>query len=197
MSRVIVDISVSLDGFIRASGETADEPLGKGGEQLHDWGFSGTDEERALLRRAVGDEGSILVGRRTYDDSIRWWGSNGPTGQTRTPTVVVTHKPPASVPDNSVYTFVSGIAAALEAARTIAGAGIVGVGGGASVIQQLMALDLVDGIHLHVVPVLFGGGLRLFDAIGDEHRRLELRSHLVMPAATHLLYDFVDKPGVS
>jgi dihydrofolate reductase len=194
MSKVIIDICVSLDGIIRADGATPDAPLGVGGEQLHQWLFDGPSEaESAVLQQAVDDEGAIICGRRTYDDSIRWWGADGPIREHRTPVVVVTHKPPASVPPNSVYTFVAGIEEAVSAARTIAaasGKGTIGVGGGASIYSQLIEKDLADGVSLHVVPILLGGGLRLF---GDNtvQRKLKLTSSLVGKSVTHLQYDVI------
>jgi dihydrofolate reductase len=189
MSQVLIDISMSLDGFAVAPGATAGEPLGIEGEQLHDWAFRGSDEERALLARAVDQTGAIVMGRRTYEDSR--WGSDGPSGPARIPTVIVTHAPPPDVPENGVYTFVSGIAEAVATARRIAGGCIVGVGGGASVVQQIIAANLADGVLLHVVPVLFGGGLRLFGDDTSLRNRLKLTWSLIGPTATHLRYDVI------
>jgi dihydrofolate reductase len=187
MSRVLIDISMSLDGFAVAPGATADEPLGVGGEQLHNWAFQGSEDGRALLTAAVDQTGAIIMGRRTYEDSR--WGSDGPSGPARIPTVIVTHTAPTDVPANGVYTFVSGIDEAVATARKIAGDRNVGVGGGASVVQQVLARNLADGVQLHVVPVLFGGGLRLFDDGGKFARKLKLVWSLVGPTATHLRYD--------
>ena len=194
MSRVLIDICVSLDGIIRADGATRDAPLGIGGEQLHEWLFDGPSEaENEMFRQAVESGGAIICGRRTYDDSIRWWGADGPVREHRTPVVVVTHKPPESVPPNSVYTFVSGIEEAVAAAKTIAaakGKNVIGVGGGASIYRQLIEKDLADGVSLHVVPILLGSGLRLF---GDNtvQRKLKLTSSLVGKSVTHLQYDLI------
>jgi dihydrofolate reductase len=194
MSRVLIDICVSLDGIIRADGATPDAPLGIGGEQLHEWLFDGPSEaENERFRQAVESEGAIICGRRTYDDSIRWWGADGPVREHHTPVVVVTHKPPESVPPNSVYTFVSGIEEAVAAGKTIAagrGKNIIGVGGGASIYRQLIEKDLADGVSLHVVPILLGSGLRLF---GDNtvQRKLNLTSSLVGKSVTHLQYDLI------
>jgi dihydrofolate reductase len=189
MSKVLIDISMSLDGFVVAPGATPAEPLGINGEQLHDWAFRGADEERALLTDAVDQTGAIIMGRKTYEDSQ--WGSDGPSGPARIPTIIVTHAPPADVPENHVYTFVSGIEVAVAAARKIAGKRNVGVGGGASVVQQVIAAGLADGLLLHVVPVLFGGGLRLFDDTTNVERQLKLTWSLIGPSATHLRYDVI------
>jgi dihydrofolate reductase len=189
MSKVLIDISMSLDGFVVAPGATPAEPLGIDGEQLHDWAFRGSDDERALLTQAVEQTGAIIMGRRTYEDSQ--WGSDGPAGPARIPTVIVTHAPPRDIPANGVYTFVSGIEEAVAAARKIAGTRNVGIGGGASVVQQAIAMNLADGILLHVVPVLFGGGLRLFDDSTKIQRKLRLTWSLLGPRATHLRYEVV------
>jgi dihydrofolate reductase len=191
MSKVLIDISMSLDGFVVAPGATPDEPLGIDGEQLHEWAFQGSAEEQALLDRSVAGTGAIIMGRKTYDDSIRWWGSDGPSGKARIPAIIVTHAPPETVPDNGVYQFVSGVEAAVAAAGKTAGTAQVGVGGGASVVRQVIAAGLADSILLHIVPVLFGGGLRLFDDETAIQRKLTLTWSLVGPTATHLRYDVV------
>ena len=154
MSKVLIDISMSLDGFVVAPGATPEEPLGANGEQLQEWAFRGSAEERALLTAAVEQTGAIIMGRKTYEDSR--WGSDGPSGPARIPTVIVTHTAPADVPENGVYTFVSGIEEAVATARKIAGDRNVGVGGGASIVRQVIASNLADGLLLHVVPILFG-----------------------------------------
>ena len=188
MSKVLIDISMSLDGFVVAPGATPEEPLGIGGEQLHDWAFRGSDEEQGLLTQMIDQTGAIIMGRTTYEDSN--WGSDGPSGPARIPTVIVTHAAPDEVPENGVYQFVSGIDEAVAAARKTAGKRNVGVGGGASVIQQVLAHGLADGVLLHVVPILFGGGLRLFDGTINQHK-LKLTWSLIGPTATHLQYDVI------
>jgi dihydrofolate reductase len=162
MSNVVFDISISLDGYITGPNQTDDEPLGAGGERLHEWGM-GTERGKELLDEAVEKTGAILVGRRTYDHSIRYWGADGPVGSARLPTVVLTHSAPDDAPENSVYTFATdGVEAAGEQARELAGGKRVGVGGGADTGQQVIRAGLADELLLHVVPVLFGGGTPLF-----------------------------------
>jgi dihydrofolate reductase len=141
-----------------------------------------------LLSEAVGATGAVIVGRRTYDDSVRWWGADGPTGPTRTPVVVLTHEPPASSPEGGVYTFVTdGIEAAVEQARAAADGRTVAVRGGADTDRQLIRAGLADELSLHVVPVLFGGGTRLFGEL-DEQLGLEQIAVDVTAHATHLRY---------
>jgi len=187
MGKVILDVSVSLDGFMAAANRTRDEPLGAGGERLHDWAMGGDERGRALLDDAVGGLGASIAGRRTYDDSLRWWGADGPTGAQRRPLFVVTHEaPPATVP-GGVYTFVrDGIESALAQAQAVAGERAVSLMG-ASLGQQFLAAGLVDEIQLHVVPVLFGDGLRVFGAL-EGHVELEAVEAVQTPLATHVRY---------
>jgi len=108
MSKVYFDISMSLDGFITASGITADEPMGQDGERLHDWAFGSDPVNRDYLQRSVAQTGAVITGRVTYDASLPWWGADGPTGPARRPVFVVTHSEPSTSPEGGVYTFVTG-----------------------------------------------------------------------------------------
>jgi dihydrofolate reductase len=189
MSKVVFDISMSLDGFITAGNRTPEEPLGAGGERLHDWAMGGDERGGQLLREAVASLGASICGRKTYDDSIPYWGADGPSGPARRPLFVVTHEPPADPPENGVYTFVTGgIERALEQAQAVANGGVVAVMGGADIGRQYIAAGLLDEIQIHLVPVLFGDGIRMFDALGGEHVQLEAVEVLDTPVATHLRY---------
>ena len=102
---------------------------------------------------------------------------------------VVTHEAPADSPAGGVYTFVTdGIESALEQARAAAGERAVGVMGGASIGQQFLAAGLVDEIHVHLIPVLFGSGTRMFEHLGDEHVQLEPLKVIQTPSAVHLRF---------
>jgi dihydrofolate reductase len=191
MSKVTVDMSISLDGYMRAPDPTPEEPLGREGERLHQWAFE-DERGRQLLGEALSGTGASISGRNTYDDSIAYWGSDGPSGPARLPLFVVTHEPPAEVPENGVYTFVTdGIESALEQAQAVAGERGVAVMGGADLAQQYLAAGLVDEISLHVVPVLFGGGTTLFGGAGDAYTQLEPVHVVETDAATHLRYRVV------
>jgi dihydrofolate reductase len=186
MHTVIVDISMSLDGFITAANRTAEEPTGTGGHQLVEWAFGADEQNRRYLETATSGLGAVIAGRETYDSSVPWWGADGPVQ--RTPVFVVTHEAPAESPENGVYTFVTGgIHDALDQARTAAGDKVVAVMGGANLIRQYLAAGLVDEISLHVAPVLFGAGTRLFDHLG-EHIQLETLDVVNTPTATHTRY---------
>ena len=192
MGSVIFDISMSLDGFIAASGMTPDVGMGVGGEALHDWAFGGDERDRELLEQAGAGLGAVIAGRRTYDNSIKWWGADGPTGPARVPLFLVTNGTPDSVPEGGVYTFVGDIRSALDAARTTAGDQDVGIMGGADIARQYLREGLVDEISIHLVPVLFGSGTPLFgDSWIDRHLRLERPVVVATDTATHLRFRLV------
>jgi dihydrofolate reductase len=193
MGKVILDISMSLDGFVTAANPRMEAPVGDGGLVLTEWAISNekSDVNRKLLEDSVGTLGAIIAGRITYDTSVRWWGANGPTGQARRPIFVVTHEAPKESPENGVYTFVTdGIEKALAQAQAVAGEKDVAVMGGANLAQQYLKAGLVDDVSIHLVPVIFGSGTRLFDHL-SEHIKLEPVSVLETPNATHLRYQVV------
>jgi dihydrofolate reductase len=173
------------------------EPLGVGGERLHGWAFATDDDrDRAVLTGGVEGTGAMIAGRRTYDDSLPWWKADGPTGPARLPLFVITHSQPEDVPAGSVYRFVTdGIHSALQQAKEAAAGKDVAVMGGADIGQQFLRAGLVDEIGIHVVPVLFGSGIRMFDHLGEEHIQLEAAGMVQTAAATHLRYRVVKRPS--
>jgi dihydrofolate reductase len=134
--------------------------------------------------------GALICGRRTYDLSVQFWEANGPTGpEQRVPVFVLTHSVPDRIPENGVYQFVQGEPAeVLAKARDAAGDRGVSIMGGAHAIQQFLSAGLVDEIHIHLVPVLFGAGTRLFELDLPSHIRLEQDRVDVAPTAIHLVY---------
>ncbi len=188
MGLVIFDISMSLDGYVVSTGQTPQNPLGEGGEKLHEWAFGEDENNLELMRNARATLQAVITGRTNYEHALPWWGADGPTGPSRTPVVVLTHQPPELVPPNSVYTFVTeGPHAALQAARSLAGDGDISVMGGAHIGREFLAAGLVDEISLHVAPVMFGGGLRMFDDLPGR-RAFTLMDCLGTSAAVHLRY---------
>ena len=189
MSSVNYDISMSLDGYIRAANPRPDEPLGVGGEALHDWALNADDAAgRDVLDRGVAGTGAMICGRATYDDSLRWWQADGPSGQARLPLFVVTHTVPSEVPAGGVYVFVTtGIEDALAQAREAADGKAVSIMGGPTVATQYLRAGLVDEVSIHLVPVLFGAGTRLIETL-PAHVELELTDQVSGPSATHLRY---------
>jgi len=193
MTRGIFDTSMSLDGFVTASNVRPEEPMGDGGQRLHEWAFGDDERNRELLAEAVNSIGAVIAGRRTYDLSVPWWGADGPAGPTRVPVFVVTYAEPEEVPEGGVYTFVTdGIESALEKAKAAAGDKDVAVMGGADIGQQYIGAGLVDEISIHLVPVLFGGGAQLFEHLGSEHIQLENAGVIETPEATHLRFRLVE-----
>src|ERR687893_2785374 len=188
MTKVIVDMSMSLDGFVRATGATPEQPLGEGGEQLHEWAFGGDERDRQVVARSFSEMGAGICGRNTYEDSLPWWGADGPTGENRLPAFVVTHEMPAERPEEGVYTFVTdGIEDAVRRAKEAAGVKYVGVSG-AQIGRECVAAGLADEVSVHIVPVLFGYGLRMFEHPGSGHVRLEIIEAIGTRKATHLRY---------
>lgn len=189
MGVVIYDMSVSLDGFVAADDRTAEEPLGAGGEVLHQWAMGADPGDVDAVAASAVELGAIVAGRRTYDDSIGWWGPDGPTGPRRLPVFVVTSREPGDLPADGVYTFVTdGPEAAVEQARAAAGDGHVAVMGGPTLGQQLLAEGLIDEIGLHIAPVLFGSGTPMFGDLLGRHVSLEAIEVTPAPSATHLRY---------
>lgn len=187
MTKVFFDISVSLDGYMTASGQTPAEPMGPGGDQLVAWAFGEDEHDRQILTNGVAATGAVIAGRRTYDTSLPWWGADGPTGDARVPVFVVTHDPPADATDGGVYAFITnGIEAALDQAKTAAGDKHVTVMGGADTGQQYLRAGLIDELSVHLVPILLGDGTRMFEHLGAEHIRLEQTETVATAAATHL-----------
>jgi dihydrofolate reductase len=191
MGKVILVMSMSVDGFTTAANVRASEPMGDGGLQLVEWLSSEDEKNREMLTRGVSSIGAVIAGRRTYDYSVPWWKADGPTGDARLPVFVVSHSVPQDVPQGGVYHFAPGIEAALTQARAVAGEKNISVMGGASLAQQFIRAGLIDEIQLHLVPVLFGDGTRLFEHLGNKHIQLERPEVVETAEATHLRYRIV------
>lgn len=190
MGKVFFDVSMSLDGFISGANVRPEAGLGDGGERLHEWAFKSTDPRNQEIIAIGATMGAMIVGRTTYDLSIPYWKADGPVGAARVPTVVVSHSIPQDVPDNHVYTFVNGIDAAVEAAKKLAGDKDISTTG-ANVPTQLLQRGLLDEISIHIVPVLFGSGTRLFGDLESKHISLEPIEVINTPEVTHLRYRVV------
>jgi dihydrofolate reductase len=211
MGKVVAEISISLDGYVAGRSPTLEEPLGNGGEQLHEWavrtktfreqhGMEGgeVNADGELLAESVQAQGAVVMGRRMFsggegpweDDPNKtgWWGDEPPFHK---PVFVVTHQEREPlVLGETTFTFViDGVSAAVEQARAVAAADRdVLVAGGAETIDEALAAGLVDELQLHVAPVLLGGGTRLFEGLGAERPRLELVSVRESPHVSHLRY---------
>ena len=202
MGKVVFEISMSLDGFIAGPNDRPGLGLGEGGERLHQWaydlaswrerhGLAGgqTNRDAELLDEAFRNTGASIVGRRMFDNAEEW-GENPPFDM---PVFVLTHQAREPlVKGATTFTFVTdGIESALAQARAAAGAKNVAIGGGANVAQQYLKAGLLDEIEIHLVPILLGGGIRLFDRLGDAQIELERMRVIDSPAVTHLRFRVV------
>jgi len=187
MRKVIFDISMSLDGFITAANARPEAGLGDGGERLHDWGFGSADPHNREVMEWYATTGANIFGRTGYDHSIIHWGADGPTGAARVPTVIVSHSVPQDIPQGGVYSFVDSVEAALETAQKLAGEKDIYITG-ADVAQQFLKRGFIDEISIHLVPVLFGSGTRLFEHLNSEHISLEVIGVIQTAEAVHLRF---------
>jgi dihydrofolate reductase len=103
MGNVVIDMSMSLDGYIAAPNDNPEQGLGEDGMRLHNWAFDDPSVVERVYGNLVEETGAVIMGRRSYDNSIEAWGGKGPLGEV--PCFVVTHKPPAS--SDPVFTFVT------------------------------------------------------------------------------------------
>ena len=199
MTKVIADISMSLDGYVTARGVDQEHGLGIGGEAIHAWVLeeprSPVDE--GVLASSYEQTGAVVLGRRLYDivDGPHGWSDEVGYGHDQNqsaapPCYVVTHQPPAEVRLASRFRFVTaGVAAAVDQAKAAAGDKDVVVMGGANVIDQCLAAGLVDELRIHLSPLVLGGGTRLFELAGPT--TLVQRQVTESPRATHLTYEVV------
>ncbi|MFD5323466.1 dihydrofolate reductase family protein [Streptomyces sp. NPDC127092] len=202
MTRIIADISVSLDGFVTGPDPGPDNGLGTGGEALHTWAFSDDPDDRRVLSEATARSGAVVLGRRLFDvvDGPQGWDdtSGYGAGEVGKPAfVVVTSSPPEAVRTLDLdWTFVTtGLPDAVTAARERAEAAssesgkdldVVLMGGGAT-IRSAFDAGLVDALTLHLAPVVLGAGTPLFT--GGPPRTLVQRRVIPTSTATHLTYD--------
>jgi dihydrofolate reductase len=211
MSKVRVHISVSADGYVAGPNQTLEEPLGVDGERLHDWAFAlkafrephGMDggevnESTPVVEERLANVGAEVMGRGMFgggpgpwgdDPWPGWWGDDPPF---HIPVFVVSHysRAPLSLSDTT-FTFVTdGIESALEQARAAAAGKDVTIGGGANIINQYLAAGLVDELELHTVPLVLGGGARLFEGVGPD-LKLDLVRAVQAPGVTHVKYRVV------
>ena len=213
MGKVVAEISTSLDGYVAGPNPTLENPLGEGGDQLHEWavrlkswrethglpdGESGPDDE--LLAESVAATGAVVMGRQMFsggegpweDDANAngWWGDEPPFHK---PVFVLTHhaREPL-VLKGTTFTFVTdGLDSAIDDARAAAAEQDVLVAGGADTIDQAISAGLVDELQLHLAPVLLGAGARLFDGVAPALPRFEITQVIESPLVTHLRYRVV------
>jgi dihydrofolate reductase len=214
MSKVRLNITMSLDGYVAGPEQSLENPLGVGGSTLHEWAFAtrafraahgmdeieaGPDEEHAV--RISENVGATIMGRNMFGpirgewgdtDWTGWWGDDPPY---HTPVFVLTHHPRESIELQGGTTFhfvTGGIEAALERATEAAAGRDVSIGGGAETAQQYLRAGLVDELDVHVAPLLLGSGSRLFENLDGAHAGFECVRLGSSPAAAH--FSYVRKP---
>ena len=186
MSKIIFDISMSLDGFIAGPNVSPELPMGEGGKQLHDWLFNKkTDIDTKVLTGLIETSGAVIVGGRTYSLGIdHGWGGRSPF---QVPAFVLTRHVPEKLIEG--FTFVTtGIESAITQAKAAAGDKNIWIMGGATIAQQYIKAGIPDEIHIHLIPLLLGGGTRLFDHPMSKQVELEKIRLIESPAATHFQF---------
>jgi dihydrofolate reductase len=214
MSRLRCHISISLDGFVAGPNQSGDNPLGEGGERLHEWvflleawrqlhGWSGgeVNESTRIVEESRENIGAGIMGRNMFGPAgggpwgdeqwTGWWGDDPPYHY---PVFVLTHhhRDPVQMKGGTTFHFVTdGIESALEQARDAADGKDVMLWGGAQVVNQYLAAGLLNDLELQVAPVLLGDGSRLFENLGATEVRLEQVRAVQAPGVTHLKYAIV------
>jgi dihydrofolate reductase len=208
MSKLRVHITVSADGYVAGPNQSEENPLGEGGGNLHDWAFAlkawrephgmeggAVNASNRVVDEAQANVGAEIMGRGKFgggpgpwgdDPWPGWWGEEPPFHM---PVFVLTHhaRDPLTLADTT-FTFVTdGIESALERARAAAAGRDVTVGGGADVINQYLAAGLVHELELSIVPLVLGGGARLFEGVAPDLALEQVRA-VEAPGVTHLKY---------
>jgi dihydrofolate reductase len=207
VGKVVVALSMSLDGFIAGPNDGPRNSLGDGGSKLFDWWSAGTkrvghgsrsrshSDDRfkpparsRVVAKEMFDCGAIITGRRTFDIA-KGWGGHHPVGA---PFFLLTHHPPDRYvgPGTGGTVVTDGIEGALKQARAVAGKRNIAVGA-ADVAQQFLKAGLLDEIHVNIVPILLGGEVRLFANLEDRQFDLECTRVVESDGVTHLRYRVV------
>jgi dihydrofolate reductase len=201
MTKVIADITMSLDGYVTGVGADPRHGLGDA-EELHTWVMEQDPVDTDVLEAATAATGAVVMGRNLFDviDGPDGWSAEMGYGAQEAgtpPFVVVTHDAPRDVRLERElgirFSFVDGVAAAVEAAGAVAGDGAVVIMGGGDVVGQAIEQGLADELRLHLAPMVLGGGTPLFKAGARQH----YRQREVRPSANavHLVYERVDGPA--
>lgn len=183
--KIVLDLTMSLDGFIAGANISAEHPLGEGGPRLHHWMFENKNaRDAAVLEETVQSSGAVITGARTYYDAIdEAWGGVSPFA---VKAFVVSHRQPSK--RVSGFTYVSDLESAIVQARAAAGARNVWLMGGADIAQQCLKSLVVDELQIHIAHVLLTAGTRLFDHIGNSQIELEKIRLVESDVVTHLRF---------
>lgn len=202
---------MSLDGYVAGPEQSVDNPLGIGGEQLHEWVFplaawraphglpgGEVNQSTRVVEESQAGIGATIMGRNMFGGHPGpwdrnnpwngWWGDDPPFHH---PVFVLTHhaREPLGLEGGTTFSYVTeGIELALEKARAAAQGNDVALAGGAKVAQQYIRAGLVDEMEISLVPILLGGGERLFEDTGTDLHGLELVRSVAAPGVTHLKF---------
>jgi len=202
------NFAISLDGFGTGEPQSREAPFGHAGERLHEWMFATRwwhEPDKGVLGGGVDDAfaqrmgpgiGAEIMGANKFGppgwhedpDWKGWWGPNPPF---HTPTLVLTHhtRPPIEMEGGTTFHFLDGSPAeALEAAREAAGGQDVRIGGGATVVRDFVAARLVDHMHVAVVPIMLGRGVRLWDGLEGIEEDYEIEATSSPSGVTHVTF---------
>ena len=211
MSKLRMKISMSFDGFIAGPNQSVENPLGEGGEKLHQWVISlaawrephhmaggEVNESSVVVEEQIQNIGATIMGRNMFGGHPGpwdpknpwkgWWGDDPPFHH---PVFVLTHYPREKLvlEGGNSFTFVTdGIESALDQARRAAGEKDISLAGGAKAVQEYFNAGLIDEMEISVVPALLGGGERLFEGVGDDLHGLELARTISARNVTHLKF---------
>ena len=210
MSKLRLNIAMSLDGFVAGPEQSESNPLGIGGEELHEWvvslkafrethGHEGgeVNASSAVVEGWTENVGATVMGRNMFgggpgpwgdDEWMGWWGDDPPYHH---PVFVITHHPRESVEMKGGTTFhfvTDGVESALDQAKKAADGKDVCLFGGANVAQQYLAAGLLDEMNISLVPLLLRDGERLLDNLGDADVALEQVRAVEAPGVTHIKY---------
>lgn len=194
MTRIVADISVSIDGFVTGPNVSLTNGMGDGGMALHAWAFGNDPDDQRMLTEGMERSGAVMQGRNLFDiiDGPDGWSDEvgyGAEEVGRPPFVVLTSSKPDSLRLKELdWTFVTtGLADAIDAARERAGGKDVVLMGGGQIIRSAVEAGLVDVLVLHLAPVILGSGTPLFT--GGAPRTFVQKEVVVTPNATHLVYE--------
>ena len=211
MSKLKCDISISADGYVAGPNQSEENPLGEGGERLHDWvvplaawrephGKEGGEVNAStpIMEESLENVGAGIMGRNMFgppgggdwgDGEWKgWWGPDPPF---HTPVFVLTHRPrpPMEMEGGTTFHFLDvSPAEALETAREAAGGQDVRIGGGASVVRDFVAAGLVDHMHIAVVPILLGRGTRLWEGLEALEKDYQVEATSSPSGVTHVTF---------
>jgi dihydrofolate reductase len=207
MSRVRVqNFAISLDGFGTGEGQDREAHFGHAGDRLHQWMFAtnwwqpggSTGIDDAFVRQhddaKIGAEimGAGKFGHPGWHEDPEWKGAWGPNPPFHTPVFILTHhtRPSITMEGGTTYHFINASPAeALEAARKAASGRDIRIGGGATVIRQFLAAGLIDHMHVAIVPILLGRGVRLWDGLEGIEKDYQIESVSSPSGVTHVTFN--------